>query len=70
MALRLTQEQTQHEHERQGYRGDDHGDDRHELIRHRQLVSQLVEIGREDEQPLRIAEHERQAEQLETEEEN
>ena len=71
MALRLLQQLTLHGDQRHGDRDDDDGHHRHELIRrHRQLVGELEEIGREHEHVLRIAEHERQAEQLETEKEH
>ncbi len=71
VALRLLQQLPLHEHERRRDRDDGHDHDRHELIgRHAELVGELVEIGREHQHVLRIAQHERQAEQLEAEEEH
>ena len=71
VALRLPQQHALHEHERRGHRDDDDHDHRHELIgRHAELVGELEQVGREHQHALRIAEHQRQAEQLEAEEEH
>ena len=71
IALRLPQQQPLHEDKRRGDGDDHHHDHGHELIgRHAELVGELVEIGREHQHALRIAEHQRQAEQFEAEEEH
>ena len=57
--------------EREGHRDDADRDRRHQVVRRRaELVGELVEIGGEDEVAFRIAEDERQAEDLEAEEED
>ena len=71
VALRLAQQPPLQEHERRRHGDDRHHHHRHQLIgRHAELVGELVEVGREHQQALRVAEHERQAEQFEAEEEH
>jgi hypothetical protein len=60
-----------HQHERERDRDDAHRDRRHQVIRRRaELVGELVQVGREHEVSLGVAEDEGQAEDLEAEEEN
>src|SRR5664280_1941064 len=64
------QEALQH-HQRKRHGDDADRDRRHEVIgRRAELVGELEEIGREDEVAFRVAEHQRQAEDLEAEEEH
>ena len=59
------------QHQRERDRDDAHRHRGHEVIRRRsELVRQLEEIGGQHEMAFRVAEHERQAEQLEAEEED
>ena len=59
------------QHQRQRDRDDAHRDRRHQVIRrHAELVGELVQIGREHQVAFRIAEHQRQAEHFEAEEEH
>ena len=66
----LQQVALQH-HQREGHRDDAHRHRRHQVVRRRaELVGELVQVGGEHQVALRIAEHQRQAEDLEAEEEH
>ncbi len=71
VALRILQQAAlQIDQRRHDGDNDDH-DHRHQLVGgNAELVGELVEIGREHQHALRIAEHQRQAEQFEAEEEH
>jgi hypothetical protein len=64
------QEALQHD-QREGHRDDANRHRRHQVIRRRaELVGELVEVGGENEVALGVAQHQRQAEDLEAEEED
>ena len=71
VALRVPQQAALQIDQRRRDGDDDDHDHGHQLVgRHAELVGELVEIGREHQHALRIAEHQRQAEQFEAEEEH
>ncbi len=69
--MRLLQQPPLHEDERRRHRDDRDHHYRHELVgRHAELVGEFEQIGREHQQALRVAQHQRQPEQLEAQKEH